>query len=326
MDHVKRELRNDVIEGDRRRTSMLVEGVISPRLYLGALADFLLTIVKTMEYGLRPPQPNGKQGKFIHFEEGCLCQEKTVFPGFEAKCSTGNENYSGWYAAILAVVRRLIQSKNDWTHDFATTMAKCSINFDKTDRTKAIVLMTSLKSHYTSVASNYYYNRQASPSGRIVEDYINECAAIIKRLFVKRTDERIAKALERSDDAMENHKCFDELRTERDGTVLRFCSCDGKFAPYKTSSNTFNIDVKCPINLKFAQFMLRTCRFVKEYNSVKGSRLIMADFFNTEEINLFTKHYLTSANRPNTNIGTFARGYIGILDEVFDNPQLESIR
>ena len=305
---------------------MLVEGIISPRLYLGALSDFLLTIAKTMKYDLRPPQPNGKQGKFLSFEEGCLCQEKTVFPGYEAKCSTGNENYSGWYAAILAVVRRLIQSKSDWTHDNATTMAKCSLNFDKTDRTKAIVIMTSLKEHFTTVSSNYYYNRQTAPSGRIVEDYINDCAALVKRMFVRRTDERVAKALEKSGDAMENHRCFSELRTENDGTVLRFCSCDGKFNPYKTSSNICNIDLKCPINLKFAQFMLRTCRFIKDYNSVKGSRLIMADFFNIEEINLFTKHYLTSSNRPNTYIGNFARGSFGLLDEISDDPQMESIR
>ena len=306
---------------------MLVEGIISPRLYLGALADFILTIAKTMEFGLRPPQPgSGKQGKFIHFEEGCLCQEKTVFPGYEAKCSTGSENYSGWYAAILAVVRRLVQARNDWTHDKATTMAKCSLNFDKTDRTKAIVIMTSLKKHFNTVASNYYYNRQSVPSGRIVEDYINDCAAMLKRLFVRRTDERVSKALEKDDEAMENHRCFGDLRTEYDGTVLRFCTCEGKFTPYKTSSNPYIIDVKCPINLKFARFMLRTCRFIKDYNSVKGSRLIMTDFFNTEEVNLFTKHYLTSLNRPNTYIGGFERASFGLLDEVLDNPQLESIR
>ena len=46
VEHVKREIRNTVIEGDRRRFSMLCEGIVSPRLYLGALSDFVYTIAK----------------------------------------------------------------------------------------------------------------------------------------------------------------------------------------------------------------------------------------------------------------------------------------
>ena len=229
VEHVKQEIRCDIVEGDRRRTSMLVEGVVSPKLYLGALADFLLEIAKTMEKDLRPPRPGARQGQLIKFSEGILCQQNNVYPGLEAKCSTGSENYSGWYAAILAVVRRMVQFKNDWAHDQATTMSKCTINFDRTDRPKTIVFMTALKEHMATVASNYVNNRQTVHSGRLVEEFINESAAILKRLFVPRTEDRIEKALDLETDPIENHRCFDDLRTEEDRAVLRFCKCEGRY-------------------------------------------------------------------------------------------------
>ena len=51
------------VEGDRRRGSMYVEGVLDPTHYVAGLADFLLTISSSMEETLRPPQPNGRRGK-----------------------------------------------------------------------------------------------------------------------------------------------------------------------------------------------------------------------------------------------------------------------
>ena len=50
-------------EGDRRRLTMYVEGVLDPTHYIAGMSDFLLTISKTMEETLRPPQQNGKRGK-----------------------------------------------------------------------------------------------------------------------------------------------------------------------------------------------------------------------------------------------------------------------
>ena len=65
------------IEGDRRRTSMLVINVLDWTHYFGALSDFVLTIVTTMVEDFRPAVPNRAdrpRGKRIKFEEGCLCQ------------------------------------------------------------------------------------------------------------------------------------------------------------------------------------------------------------------------------------------------------------
>ena len=101
MAHLRREVRDVVVEGDRRRFSMLVERILDPNLYLCALSDFLLTIARTMEEDRRPMRENGRAGKFIKFSEGILCQNKVVFPGLECKLSTGNVEYSGWFAATL---------------------------------------------------------------------------------------------------------------------------------------------------------------------------------------------------------------------------------
>ena len=50
---MRQEVVDVVIEGDRRRTSMLVEGILDPDLYMGGMSDFLYTIVSTMEIGFR---------------------------------------------------------------------------------------------------------------------------------------------------------------------------------------------------------------------------------------------------------------------------------
>ena len=72
--------------------------------------------------------------------------------------------------------------------------------------------------------------------------------------------------------------------------------------------------------------MLRTCRFIKEYNNVKGSRLILMDFFSADEVTFFQRNYLTSSNRANDIIGSLAYGQIGILDEINDRPTLETFQ
>ena len=72
---------NVEIEGDRRRTSMLVINVLDCDHYLAALSDFLMTIAQTMVEDQRPPPPNRQDGRpggrLIKFEEGILCQVKS---------------------------------------------------------------------------------------------------------------------------------------------------------------------------------------------------------------------------------------------------------
>ena len=228
VDHLRREIRDDIVEGDRRRVSMLVEGIISPDLYLAACADFILTIAETYKEELRPAQDNGRRGKFYSFEEGILCQTRTVHPGMEAKVTTGSDKYSGWYAAILSIIRRLILNRNDWNHDYATTMSKTNLNFAKVDKMKAITLMTSLKEHCATLANEHIRKRGHSVTGKIVFDYINESAAFLKRLFMADTEARLNRANRLFENPMENDDCFSRLRTRDNRTVLRFCTiCKG---------------------------------------------------------------------------------------------------
>ena len=82
-DRVTQESRWDVeIEGDRRRTSMVVINVLDWTQYLACVADFILTIADTMVEGQRPPPPNRNDnrpgGRMIRFEEGILCQVRNV--------------------------------------------------------------------------------------------------------------------------------------------------------------------------------------------------------------------------------------------------------
>ena len=62
QNYLKNETQILKVESDRRRVSMLVEGILDPDMYLAAVADFILTISQSMEVVLRPPQQNGKQG------------------------------------------------------------------------------------------------------------------------------------------------------------------------------------------------------------------------------------------------------------------------
>ena len=63
QDYLRNEVQTLQVESDRRRTSMLCQGILDPCHYLAALSDFVLSVVETMKVVLRPPQPNGKRGK-----------------------------------------------------------------------------------------------------------------------------------------------------------------------------------------------------------------------------------------------------------------------
>ena len=241
----------------------------------------------------------------IIFEEGVLCQKKTVHPGTECKLSTGNTDYAGWYAAVVATVRRLIMEKNDLNHDGCTVMKKSCINFLNVNRDKANTFMTSLKHYHASEASNHFKRRLMAPAGKIVHEYITECAAMIKRIFVRDTVSRREKAKRKFNYPVEADRCFKYLNTTTDGAVLRYCrECK---------------DVSCPINLIMARFMTRTAKFVADYNGTKGTRLILKDFFDSEEINFYTKKFVDSERKPIAAIGEFGEGIIGPEDEVTDD-------
>ena len=85
------------------------------------------------------------------------------------------------------------------------------------------------------------------------------------------------------------------------------------------------LDTACPINVKFAQFMARSCKFIKDYNGAKGSRLVLTDFFAVSEVNTFRRYFLNQG-RPIASVGQTARGCIGILDEINDDPFVNTFR
>ena len=223
------------VEGDRRRTSMLVQGVLDQDLYLAGLADFLLCITETMKLDHRR-----SGGKMICFEEGVLCQQKLVFPGCHAKLSTGNEG--GWFSAMVATVRRLIHKNDlDMDNDWATVMQKTSINFLNVDKEKAITILKALKDYEATQISYNIGERMIVQSGKIVHDYIRETAAMTKRIFVRESENRIREAKKRFDNSIEADGCYRRLNSRDDKTVLRFCKC--------TST-------ECPVNVLFARFLV----------------------------------------------------------------------
>ena len=77
------------------------------------------------------------QGQFARFEEGILCQRFNVFPGLEAKITTGSDEKSGWFAGIAAIVRRLILDSKGYEGDSATTMLKATFNVRDINTEKA---------------------------------------------------------------------------------------------------------------------------------------------------------------------------------------------
>ena len=134
----------------------------------------------------------------------------------------------GWYNAIFAVTRRLIMSRDEYNHDHCTVQNKMTINFMKVNRKKTTVLMKALKEYYNVYISSALSQRQTVRTGKVVADYIDDCAAMTKRLFVRSTPERKRLAMEKFRNPIEGDKCFPRLRTSEDKAVLRFCYCNGE--------------------------------------------------------------------------------------------------
>ena len=218
---------NVVIEGGRRRHSMMVENKLDPDLYIPALADFLFEIAATMEIDLRPPQPSGLQGQYCRFSEGIGCQKNNVFPGLEFKLTTGSDEDAGWYPAILGIMRRLILNKKTFGSDSGTTMLKTSINARDIDRPKAVTILGSLRKHEEAEVNYSIGRRQTAPAGKVVSDFIIEAAALTKRLYMARTQRRTDLANRKFESPLEGDRCFGRLNSTYKKTVLRFCrSCN----------------------------------------------------------------------------------------------------
>ena len=67
--------------------------------------------------------------------------------------------------------------------------------------------------------------------------------------------------------------------------------------------------------------MTRTAKFAVDYNGTKGTRLILKDFFDSEEISFYTKKFLDGENKPIGAVGEFGEGVIGPYDEVTTNAE-----
>ena len=155
-------------------------------------------------------------------------QERTVYPGVVAKLSSTLGLQGGWYNSIFAVIRRLIMSRDELNHDGCTVQNKTTINFMKVNRKKTTILMRALKEYLNVENSTAISRRQMVKTGKVVADFINDSAAMLKRLFTRLTPERKRKAMDRFRNPIEADKCFGRLRTLDDKAVLRFCYCNGK--------------------------------------------------------------------------------------------------
>ena len=72
--------------------------------------------------------------------------------------------------------------------------------------------------------------------------------------------------------------------------------------------------------------MVRTARFVKQFNGYKGTRLTLADFFTVDEILKFKQNYLEMNGRPIRAVGANAEGSFGDDDEVEGHANIVYIR
>ena len=217
-------------------------------------------------------------------------------------------------------------------------MNKCMINFKAVDRKKAEVLLKALNEFEATQLSHNFRERRLVRSGQLVHGYMQDCAAMSKRIFTRLNRDRFNKAIEKFANPIEKDDCFTKLRTLEEKTVLRFCqNCRGEFWKYMTtiwvwynliSASLYILlsDIKCPINKLFARFLLRTCQFIHEFNGIKQCRLTLADFATRQEIDVLRAHYLTESNRPIPTIGIYARGSYGVLDEVYDDATIVRIR
>ena len=175
----------------------------------------------------------------------------------EAKISTGSEEYGGWFAGVMAIIRRLIMKEQDWTKESAATMQKTMINIKNVDEDKAKVILSALREYEANNASTNLANRRDAPAGKAVADFILEAAAMIKRLFMPYSVRRHELACNLFEDALEDSRCFYRLGSANGRTVLRFCQ-------------NCREEVDCKINLIMAKVMTRAIQFARDFNGHKG--------------------------------------------------------
>ena len=118
-------------------------------------------------------------------------------------------------------------------------------------------------------------DRRVVQSGKLVHDYVRDVAAMTKRIFVRESDARSRKAKDRFDNSIETDGCYRRLRSREDKTVLRYCKCCEQ--------------VDCPVNLLFSRFLVRTCKFCRDFNGIKGTRLALIDFATTKEVSIYNR-------------------------------------
>ena len=159
--------------------------------------------------------------------------------------------------------------------------------------------------------SSHYSKRMSAPAGRLLDDYLKDCASMIKRMFVRVSESRVEKARRKFRHPIEADRCFKFLKTSSDGAILRYCTnCK---------------EVSCPINVIMAKYMTRTARFLANYNGLRGSRLILRDFFLREEIDVFTRHFL-DGNKPIASVGDYGDGVIGVGDIITEHVPVHRFR
>lgn len=73
--------------------------------------------------------------------------------------------------------------------------------------------------------------------------------------------------------------------------------------------------------------MTRCLQFIKDFNGIIGSRMIMQDFFSIREIEVYRNNFLRD-NRTRTiaAVGTHGFGVFGTEDEIYDDAIPTKIR
>lgn len=72
--------------------------------------------------------------------------------------------------------------------------------------------------------------------------------------------------------------------------------------------------------------MIKTASFIQEFNGVKGTAFVLADFFTTWEVLNLKNSYLQPNGRPIRAVGTSAPGSYGEDDEVEGRANIINIR
>ena len=73
--------------------------------------------------------------------------------------------------------------------------------------------------------------------------------------------------------------------------------------------------------------MTRSLQFIKEYNGLRGSRMILVDFYTPREVEVYRNAFLRD-NRTRTiaAVGHGGQGVYGIGDEIYDGLQPSRFR